>query len=178
MILDSRRGQTSTEYLILLAVVIIIALVLVSVLAGFPKLGGSAKGKASDAFWVTQPIGVEFLALSETNEDSLLLRNNRQGPIIIHDVRLHTSLLDIDSGSLFVNAGNASLYNQTLNVGDSYKYTNNSAAIGMNIPWTHLHCVAGESYTVYIEIDYEDVQTGSVYVFDGGKRSLQGICAS
>ena len=42
-----KRSQTATEYLIILAVVIVIAIVVVSVLGGIPRLGDGSSQRAS-----------------------------------------------------------------------------------------------------------------------------------
>lgn len=55
-----RKSQTSTEYLIVLAVVIIIALIVVGVMGGIPSIGGSAKERALQAKWkVASPVAIE-----------------------------------------------------------------------------------------------------------------------
>ena len=45
------KGQGATEYLVLLAVVLIIALVSVSLLGFFPGLSSDAKITQSDSYW-------------------------------------------------------------------------------------------------------------------------------
>jgi len=47
----TRKGQGATEYLVLLAVVLIIALVSIALLGFFPGLAGDARQTQSDSYW-------------------------------------------------------------------------------------------------------------------------------
>ena len=46
------RGQAATEYLIILAVVVIIALIVVGVLGAFPALSSGITKQQSEAYWI------------------------------------------------------------------------------------------------------------------------------
>jgi len=46
----SKKGQGATEYLVILAIVIIIALIVVGVMGGIPGVGSGAKSRASASY--------------------------------------------------------------------------------------------------------------------------------
>jgi hypothetical protein len=47
-----KRGQGSTEYLVILASVLIVSLVVISLLGWFPGVGGGARVSQSQSYWV------------------------------------------------------------------------------------------------------------------------------
>ncbi len=49
--MDFKKGQGSTEYLVILAVVLIIALVAIAILGFFPGLATDAQKTQSDSYW-------------------------------------------------------------------------------------------------------------------------------
>ena len=70
------KGQGATEYLVLLAVVLMIALVSIALLGFFPGLAGDAKKTQSDSYWKSsRPFGI--LEHSQSSATlSLLVQNN------------------------------------------------------------------------------------------------------
>jgi len=55
-----RKGQGTTEYLIILAVIIVVALVVVGVMGWFPGLGTGITEQQSKAYWAsTSPIAIK-----------------------------------------------------------------------------------------------------------------------
>ncbi len=54
-----RPAQGSVEYLVVLAVVVIVALSLVGVLSGFPTLAQGVSEKESLAYWQGADVGLE-----------------------------------------------------------------------------------------------------------------------
>ena len=56
---DKRRGQGASEYLIILAVVLIVALVAIALLGAFPSFGGDARMSETRQYWSsTQPFAI------------------------------------------------------------------------------------------------------------------------
>jgi len=57
---DSMKAQGSTEYLVILAVVLLIAFIIVSILGGFTGFGKEGKHKKEEIEWKsTYPISLE-----------------------------------------------------------------------------------------------------------------------
>ncbi|MFH0961966.1 MAG: hypothetical protein V1820_04750 [archaeon] len=81
-----KRAQSSTEYLVILAVVVIIALAVVGVLGGFPTLTKGVSTKDSLAYWQSGEVGVEKPYLSTSTNSTLVLRNNQNFGITITGV--------------------------------------------------------------------------------------------
>ncbi len=85
------KAQGATEYLVLLAVVLIVALVSVALLGFFPGMASDAQETQSKAYWSgTSPIAItEWMAWGTTNVPTgrgvmyLRLRNNGAYPITI-----------------------------------------------------------------------------------------------
>src|SRR3989344_1563837 len=67
-----KKGQTATEYLIILAVVIVISLVVVGVLGGIPGIGASAAARSSAAYWKTQDVAITDYAVSASGADTII----------------------------------------------------------------------------------------------------------
>ncbi len=56
---DTRRGQGASEYLVILAVVLIVALVAIALLGAFPAFGGDARMSETRQYWSsTQPFAI------------------------------------------------------------------------------------------------------------------------
>lgn len=80
------RGQGTTEYLIILAIVIVIALVVVGVLGGIPSLGAGVSESTSKTYWAgTSPIAVVEWQIGTTT-GNLVVKNLTAGTIRITDV--------------------------------------------------------------------------------------------
>ena len=74
-----KKAQTATEYLIILAVVIIIALIVVGVLGGIPGIGKGAASRTSAAYWQTSDIAIPSYAIGQdgsADDLNLTVRNN------------------------------------------------------------------------------------------------------
>ena len=90
-----RKSQTSTEYLVILAVVIVIALLVVGILGGIPGIGGGASRSTSKAAWSSQPIGVTNWVV-DTLGTHLELRNNLPETVTINSITLEDKELSVD----------------------------------------------------------------------------------
>jgi hypothetical protein len=146
-----RKAQTATEYLIILAVVIIIALIVVGVMGGIPGMGGGAKQKTSAAYWSTAKIALTSYSVSGTAA-TLNIRNNNPGSITITGISL-------GAGSAF------SLTATTLTAGQTQQFAGTVPA-----------CSGSFSYPV--SITYTDVDTSANYTFTGDGQNLDGACAN
>lgn len=163
-----KKAQTATEYLIILAVVIIIALIVVGVLGDVPGIGGGAGQSTNEGYWQTSKLGIPAYKFSSslTDTDSITIRNNLASSITI--TRLQIGGVDINY--------TGSLTERTLNQGESWTYQNASTQSTVNNTLV-ASCPAGSSFSVDVNIEYTDVQTGAVYAFDGDGTKLEGECS-
>jgi len=80
------RAQGATEYLVLLAVVLIIALVSIMLLGYFPGMATDAKITQSNAYWRgdARPFAITETAINSTGHGSFVLQNmEANGPYTI-----------------------------------------------------------------------------------------------
>jgi hypothetical protein len=150
-----RRGQTATEYLIILAVTIIIALVAVSVLGGFPTLFTSQSGEMlSEAYWGSAKISITHHRIADT-EGRFVFMNKMRYPIEIVKIALDDVEL-LEAADTIVPSGGSQLIEQTSGFtcttqGDKY------------------------AYKVLVEYTYADRPELGVFTFTGLKP-LIGVC--
>jgi hypothetical protein len=81
-------GQGATEYLVLLAVVLIVALVSVALLGFFPEMAGDSQRTQSEMYWKSaSPVAItdwgSYMQLNGYNRIYMRLRNNAAYPIRI-----------------------------------------------------------------------------------------------
>jgi hypothetical protein len=87
------KSQTATEYLIIGAVVIIIAIIVVTVLGGIPGIGGGSSEKQSRLALQTADVGVLFYAVG--NEfTTLTIRNNGAQNILVSEIVINGIVCD------------------------------------------------------------------------------------
>jgi hypothetical protein len=96
------RGQGTTEYLIILAIVIVIALVVVGVLGGFPSLGqGISEGQSKTYWGSSSPLAVIEWQIS-TSTGTLVVKNLTANTISLTDINWggsSVSLTDVNIGA-------------------------------------------------------------------------------
>jgi len=151
------RSQSSTEYLVILAAVVIIALAVVGVLTGFPALTRGISAKEALAYWQSADISVEkpYLSSSSTAGTSkVTLRNNQNFVVTVNDIRFGASSVE-DSG-----------LPASLNPGES-----KTIGLAAQVPCTS----SGGTYSVIVSINYMDTSNSANYTFTG-TRPLTGTC--
>jgi len=113
------RGQGATEYLVLLAVVLIVALVSVALLGFFPGMAGDAQATQSKTYWAsTSPISiVEWGARTgnssgyERSVPFMRIRNTGAYPITITKILADGyNISEICTGSYAPNANISGIY--------------------------------------------------------------------
>ena len=86
------KGQGATEYLVLLAVILIIALVAISLLGFFPSMAADAKITQSSTYWRGEaaPISIQEHSFDGTTGDGhlVLLNNDALGAVSISSITL------------------------------------------------------------------------------------------
>lgn len=99
------RGQGATEYLVLLAVVLIVALVSIALLGFFPGMSTDAKITQSKAYWSSaRPFAITDAAVSTAGVASLLIQNNEGASTLT----ITSVTLALANGTSAVNSTNSS----------------------------------------------------------------------
>jgi len=147
-----RKGQAAIEYLIILAVVVIIALIVIGVIGGFPGMTRGVSERDSAAYWAGADIGITRYYLSNfTTTSQLVLRNNRLFSI-------NVTAITFDGSSVFATSTPLS--------------PGSSTAVNL----TAASCAtAGQTVTKNVVITYKDATYGVTYTFTG-EKPLVGTC--
>jgi len=149
----NRKAQAATEYLIVLAVVVIIALIVVSITGGIPGIGKGAAGRASAAYWATADVAINSYGVSEGGADSVAIKNNLRSPISVSAVVING--VDLETAT------------STLGVGGTVSY---SGAIAT--------CTAGQAYAYSVSITFTDTKTNLTTTITGDGAQLEGTCTA
>jgi len=145
-----KKAQAAIEYLIILAVVVVIALIVIGVIGGFPGMTRGISERESASYWATADIGITRYFVNGTLAQ-LVVRNNK-----IFQINL-TSLTFDASGtmtptSLIVSPGASTQVNVTTSCG-----------------------TAGSSFSKNVRMYYIDPTYGTNYSFTG-EKPLVGSC--
>jgi len=150
-----KRGQAAIEYLIILAVVVIIALIVIGVIGGFPGMTRGISERDSAAYWTSADVGITRYFVSATaNKTQLVVRNNRLFAINFTGISLDSgvNVLNYTTGVL-IAPGSAVVVNLTV----------------AGCP------AATQSYSRNINMSYNDATYSVVYTFIG-EKPLVGTC--
>ncbi|MDO8339563.1 MAG: hypothetical protein Q7T16_02800 [Candidatus Burarchaeum sp.] len=80
------KGQGSTEYLVLLAVALIVALVVIGLLGWFPGLGGGARETQSATYWAgSSPFSITAMKVAASGSQ-LTLANRLSDKVVLTDI--------------------------------------------------------------------------------------------
>jgi hypothetical protein len=145
------KAQGATEYLIILAVVIIIGLIVIGVLRNVPSQGTAAKARTNTGFWESAEIGISSIAIDSTGL-TMFVKNNNAFPVKITNIKFDTT--------------NAYTTDTTFNPGETKKLTS-----------TTITCTAGNAFAYDVTIEYTDLKTGGDYTYKGLGNQLEGVCA-
>ncbi len=156
---SDRKGQTSVEYLVLLAIAIVIAVVAVGVLSGFIKIGTATTYKKKGAiYWKSADIGImdwEVYDVSLTNS-TLVFQNNKE-----YQIRI--DWISTDGGTSTIAIA------QTLLPGDTYKWETDNG---------NFSCTAGGSYSYEITFQYDNLEHSVLDKSFTGVEKLAGTCST
>lgn len=163
---SNRKGQTSVEYLVLLAIAIVIAVVAVGVLAGFIKIGtATTYKKKGNIYWKSADIGImDWEIYNQTQHpagSTLVLQNNKE-------YQIKVNWISVDGGTSTVAIG------KTLLPGDTFKWT----ADGTTDPNGAFSCAPGGSYSYGITFSYDNLEHGVLGKTFTGIEKLAGTCSS
>lgn len=156
-----RHGQTSVEYLVLLAIAIVIAVVAVGVLAGFIKIGtATTYKKKGNIYWKSADIGIldwEIYQTSSTQDSILLLQNNKE-------FQIKLNWISTGGGA----AGTTYPINRELLPGDTYHY----------VAGRPFNCTSGGSYSYDITFSYDNLEGNIPNKRFTGIEKLSGTCSN
>jgi hypothetical protein len=149
-----RKGQAATEYLIILAVVIVIALVVLVAMGKFPGIGRSTVGRSSAAYWSTQDIAItDYAVATAAGVDTFVVKNNMRNAVKITTFSIGGQ--NLSTADVTLGPGGSAIFSDTL-----------------------LDCAAGQSYVYSVNIIYVDQSTNASYTFTGDGTKLEGTCAN
>jgi len=162
------KGQTATEYLVILAVVIILALVTIGTLGGMPSLAGGTGNKLSAVYWSSSAdVGINSYSVSATQNATFAFDNNLRNPVTINSVKLRSGNnpdTTVFSGSLNLGTGKTSTvsYNLTSATADPNRCVN-----------------AGDAYSYIVTLTYTNQLTSASYtITNQDSNPLKGVCAN
>mgnify|MGYP006280134605 CR=1 FL=1 len=140
-----KKTQTATEYLIILAVVIVIGLIVVGVLGGIPSIGGGTGRNADAAELRTNKIGVMGHTLNSTAM-KLLLRNNMPETISLDALTIENTVCSATNLPVILSSGRQ------------------ATVICTNVQSSD---PTGTQYEYDLDINYTDVTSKATYTLDG-----------
>jgi uncharacterized protein (UPF0333 family) len=152
-----RRAQAAIEYLIILAVVVIIA---IGVIGGFPGMTKGVSQSSSAAYWSSADIAITryYVKGAVGSLSQFVIRNNR--------------LFSVNFTGIGVNGG-ANVLNYTTGV---VLAPGASALVNLtNLTASATPCTTGLSYSLTINMSYTDATYGTPYAFTGDVP-LVGTC--
>ncbi len=154
------KGQLSTEYLVILAVVVIVALIVVTVLGGFIDIGAGAGVQASKSYWRGADIGLLNWKVALAGSSSYFtVRNNL-------DYTIQITSFTVDG--VTVIGGGGGMVSLTLNPGQSRTVNQDISTCAAGS--------AGSPYAAAVSVIYTDVDhTIADLKFDGVKK-IEGTC--
>ena len=151
MSFTSKKGQGATEYLIILAVVIVIALIVVGVLGGIPGIGSNSQAQAARLYWESQDVAISDYFLSAgTDLLTLTVRNNVEDTITVQSITV---------------GGTSNSTDLTLNPGETGTYVISKNCANQ-----------GDPFEYEVEVTYNNVAQNANYTFTGSSKIL-GQCA-
>jgi hypothetical protein len=150
----SVRAQGTTEYLIILAVVIVIALIVVSIMGWMPGMGANITEKQSRTYWASlSPLAITSYSVFSDGSFKLVLRNTGMQALTLSAIYLNDE--NVLKNTVTVQPASTSTV---------YGYVTNSAN----------RCTAGTTFTYNVKLKY-----GSQYLQNKslmGEKPLVGKC--
>ena len=158
-------GQASTEYLVILAIAIIIAIVVVSLLSGFIKVGGTSSTKATKTYWKSSDIAIPSWALrdqSASGDSSFVVQNNLEYKINLDIINLTNAAGTSYTVSL----------QRVLAPGEQYQFT----TYVINCSTTGGGSGVGSGYSFDVYFRYDNLDDGINDEEFTGLQKLTGNC--
>lgn len=158
--MSSRTGQATIEYLIILAVIIVIALIVVGVLGGFPAFGASITEQQSKLYWKSaSPLAITQWQTRSNSVTGFIIQNNSTDKIILEEVYVRESG---DWISLDIIAYNP---NRTILPGSQLDFTSQA-----------ITCSGNSVYSYNVRLIYS-IEGGLEELIELGQKPLVGTCS-
>jgi hypothetical protein len=158
-----QKSQTSTEYLVILTVVIIIALVAINTMSGFPGIGANSVKKVSELKLQTDTVGIESYSIG-TNSSLFKLKNNYFDTITVIEFRVNqqsnltcNSSNTVPSLPVVLNVGQSMIINCSIINSTSYTITTKQTPV-VGISYTD---ILGATRTAGNVQNYGTVSSGN-----------------
>lgn len=158
----SKKAQGATEYLVLLAVVLIVAMVAIALLGYFPGLAGDAKTSESDAYWRGAARPFEVLEHSQISTNSTF---------ILVVVNVDASQWNMNNLTIAGSGQNATWTPATLSQG--YFSAGEKKVLYVNFS---SNCTSGSTYEYYANFTYSN-SDNTVTDRQVGSKTLVGRCS-
>ncbi|MFT4304615.1 MAG: hypothetical protein ACMXX8_00855 [Candidatus Woesearchaeota archaeon] len=158
-----KKSQAATEYIIILAMVIIISLIVVSTLGGLPSFGTSNRIRVSAAYWQNADIAIVSYAMSTNEVHKLVVQNRLRNVIQINQINL--SLNGYSEPEEFHPGG--------FNLGPGQR-----REISVNEGDFQICSEVGDVWVSNVKIKYTVDEIGSTHIFTGDGNKLEGRCAN
>ena len=117
------KGQGTTEYLIILAVIIVVALVVAGIMGFFPGLGTGISESQSRAYWQsTTPLAITQYEVDNAGTD-FVIRNQTTDKIEVEEITLDGTAVSVTDAN--IAAGSQATFSgsgKTCTSGQAYQY--------------------------------------------------------
>ncbi|MFH1095262.1 MAG: class III signal peptide-containing protein [Candidatus Micrarchaeota archaeon] len=159
--IGNKKGQGATEYLVLLAVVLVVAMVAIALLLFFPEMTYDAKARESSAYWqgAAHPFAVLDHAESAGSTNLTLIVQNTEAE--------QKQLTVIDIGGNGVTG--------TLNLTDAQKFFSGGEKRALQIGLSN-NCTSGNVYEYYINFTFSNADNSITNQKQYGAKTLVGKC--
>jgi uncharacterized protein (UPF0333 family) len=151
------KGQVSTEYLVILAVVLVVALVVVYLVGGFSSLGSSSLATQSMSYWGgATPLAITAIKVASPNTVSLQVTNDGLQSLTVTQINVNGTLTGL-SGTLTFNPGQSNVITGTLAT-------------------TATNCSTGQPFS-YSPVSLVYTQGSISSISETGLKGLVGTCS-
>ncbi|MFC2163047.1 hypothetical protein ACFLRF_05140 [Candidatus Altiarchaeota archaeon] len=117
-----RKAQLSTEFLVILSIIIIIALVVVVLLGDYIDISAEAARKSSRAYWKTTKVGILNWVVNESGDALFSIRNNHDTAITINGFRVNN--VELIASPVILRVGEKTLLSGDVGGGQGeYRYS-------------------------------------------------------
>ncbi|MCX6801019.1 MAG: MopE-related protein [Candidatus Diapherotrites archaeon] len=118
-----KKGQGAIEYIILLAIIVVLGLVAVSIISSFPDSAMTITKAQSEAYWLIQGIALKGVAVDSNGDGILKFENKTDTRITLTSLVINGNAIDITDKVLYPSEeANINLSNLVPCTGTSEEY--------------------------------------------------------